>query len=701
MSALTLNFHPRHKLPVILQTEAAECGLACLAMVAGYHGYQTDMVHLRRRFSISSHGTNLKQLMDMAAKLQLTGRGLQLELDEISKLATPCILHWDMNHFVVLKSTSSKSVTIHDPASGECQIPLSELGLHFTGVALELTPGDSFKEKSEKRRLKLTDLWQQARGIKRSLAQLILLSLVLQVFALAAPFFMQTVVDDVLLRSDSHLLWVLAIGFALLSLMNATTHTVRDWVVLKFSMSLNAQMAANLFRHLIRLPLDYFSKRHMGDVISRFESLTEVKDMLTTGVITAFVDGLMALLTLTMMFIYGPKLTLVVLGVVVVYGAFRRFLYHPLRLLSEESIVKHAKEQSNFMETLRAIQTVKVFQKENDRQNLWLNRLTDAMNTDIRIGRWQIGYSLFNHLLFGLENILVVALAAFAVMDGLMSVGMLFAFMSYKHQFIERMENLIDKYFEFKMLSVHLERLADIAFTPKDPAVDDQVITANPQFSSQLISNQRDLVVSDLSYQFGEAEAPVFQQLNFTIRAGESVAIIGPSGSGKTTLMKCLMGLLTPTAGNITLAGQSIFKHPDYRRQLGAVMQVDQLVSGSIAENIAFFDPQLDMERVTACAEAAAIFAEVLAMPMGLNTLVGDMGSSLSGGQKQRLLLARALYRQPNFLFLDEATSHLDTSNEALINQNIANLDITRIVIAHRQETIASCERVIDIRTLT
>ena len=266
----------------ILQTEIAECGLACVGMVASHFGHVSDLSTLRSQFRISSQGTNLKQLIDIAARLNMAGRALQLDLHELSQLQLPCILLWDMNHFVVLKAVGKKRITILDPAIGEVRYSWDEFAQHFTGIALELSPTAQFEKKTLVQRLRLSHFWQRIHGLKRSLITIILLSLLLQLFAVAAPFYMQTVVDDVLLRSDTNLLLVLALGFGLLMLIQVGTEALRSLVILHLSTKLNYQMAANLFRHLIRLPTDYIAKRHIGDIVSRFGSLQQVRELLTT-----------------------------------------------------------------------------------------------------------------------------------------------------------------------------------------------------------------------------------------------------------------------------------------------------------------------------------------------------------------------------------------------------------------------------------
>lgn len=693
-----LSFATGQSLPLILQTEAAECGLACLAMVAGYHGLDIDLNNLRHKFSISAHGATLKQIMDIAAKLSLASRALKLDVDHLDQLQTPCILHWEMKHFVVLKKVSTKKIVIHDPGVGEQVLSIEQVSQLFTGVALELTPTSEFEKGSAKNTLTLGHFWARINGLKRSLLIVLILSLLLQLFAIISPYYMQTVIDDVILRNDLNLLTVLAMGFGLLLVIETATSLLRQFVILNLSSKLNIQMSANVFHHLIRLPMDYYVKRHMGDVVSRFGSLSTIRELLTTGLIAVVIDGLMALITLVVMFLYDPRLTFIVIGVVLLYGLLRFFLYRPLRLLNEESIVASAKENSHFMESVRAIQTIKLFGKENDRQSQWQNKLAGAMNKEIRISRWSMGFETTNKLLFGVENIVIVYFAATAVMDNLMSVGMLYAFMSYKGRFIGSMDGLISKWIEFRMLDLHFDRLADIVFTPKDKLLSEKNVAQVDMCDGNEIQPMRGKIeVRNLTFSYSELDSPVFEELNFCIYPGETVAIIGPSGSGKSTLMKCLMGLISTTKGNVLIDDKPLQQLPDYRNQIAGVLQDDQLLSGAIAENIACFDSSIDMQRVVSCAQLACIYEEVMKMPMQFNTLVGDMGTSLSGGQKQRIVLARALYRRPRILFMDEATSHLDTVNEAMINQHIKQLAVTRVIIAHRPETIMSAQRILEL----
>lgn len=672
---------------MILQIEAAECGLACLAMIAAHHGHEADLPTLRRRYGLSLKGATLAQLIQIAGQMQLASRPLKLALDDLPKLKRPCILHWDFNHFVVLHSIRGNTVTILDPAIGRRVLKLDEVSKHFTGVALELTPTPGFEKKVERQRVPLAALWRGLPGKSRALIQLFVLSLALQLFALLAPLHMQLVIDQALPAADADLLTVLAVGFGLLVLIQTATDALRGWVVLRLSTAMQFQMVANLLHHLLRLPMGFFEKRHLGDVMSRFDSLESIQRTFTTSFIEAVVDGLMMLLALGLMLLYSVKLTLLVLLAVLLYGLLRWVAFAPLREASQDEIMRAAKQQSHFLESVRGVQALKLFNRQADREAVWQNLFVDRLNAQVKVAGLGIGFSAANSLLYGLENVLVIWLGAKLVMAGGFSVGMLFAFISYKNQFTDKTAALIEKIIEFRMLGLHAERVGDVALAQPE--------TVLPQALSHLRLKGA-MTVEQLGFRHSDLEPWVFRGLSFSVQAGESVVIAGPSGCGKTTLLKVLLGLLPANEGKIMVDGQplaSLGIH--WRENLGAVMQEDTLFAGSLADNIAFSDPNPDPRRIEGASRLAAVHDEITRMPMAYNTLVGDMGSALSGGQKQRVLLARALYKLPRLLFLDEASSHLDVTAERAINDNLGKLKITRIAIAHRPETIQAGDTVL------
>ncbi|MGK0463044.1 MAG: ATP-binding cassette subfamily B protein RaxB, partial [Candidatus Azotimanducaceae bacterium] len=464
-----------------------------------------------------------------------------------------------------------------------------------------------------------------------------------------------------------------------------------SWLVLRLSSTLSLQMGVNLLRHLLRLPLEFFEKRHIGDVVSRFSSLGQVRERITTGIVETIVDGVMSLMVLVVMMFYSVPLTLVVIGAVLLYTLVRIISYGPLYRASEIAIRISASEQSSFLETIRGIQTIKLFAAEGHRLSLWQNQFTDVINCEIKLGKLSIGFSLVSGMIFGVENILIVYLAALAVLADELSIGMVLAFLAYKGQLSGRLSNLVEQWIAFRMLRLHLNRLADIALAEPESSH-----AGSPSLPTDSGTGSR-LEVQHLSYRYGDHEPLVLDDFNFDVSDGEVIAIVGPSGGGKTTLIKLLCGLLMPDSGRILFDGVDIRQlglH-QYRRQLGVVMQNDTLLTGTVLENISFFDLEPNLLRVRQCARLASIDDEISASPMGYYSLVGDMGNQFSGGQIQRLLLARALYQQPRVLLLDEATSHLDVANECHIAQQIRALTMTRIIVAHRPETIREADRVL------
>jgi ATP-binding cassette subfamily B protein RaxB len=687
----TLSLSWRARLPVILQTEASECGLACLAMVLGYHGVLTDLAALRSRHSVSLKGMTLTTLSKMAQDEQLGYRAVRLELGELGQLRLPAILHWDLNHFVVLKAVSNNRLIVHDPASGERSVTMEAASQRFTGVALELWPDTGFKPREEKSRIALSQLIGQVSGFWPLLGQVLLMSAALQVFVLIGPLFLQWIIDQVLVSRDSDLLTTLALGFLLMLLVQQGVSLMRSWLLLVINTSVRVQWTANIFSHLLRLPMAYFQKRHLGDVVSRTQSIDEIQRVLTSAFVEAIFDSVLMVVTLVMMFIYSPQLAWISIVAVLLYLLLRVLWYRPLYNAKEEQIVRAASLSTHFLETIRGVRAIKLFGRQMERRNAWQTLLVSETNASLAIQKLRILYGTARSLLSGSFNVLILWVGATQIMAGNLSVGMLMAFLSFRSQFDSRLTGLIDQAIELKMLRLHGERLADVVLTPGE--------AQSPRAQSERrLSEAPDIAIENVRFRYADQEPWVLDGLSLNIQAGEAVAITGASGCGKTTLVNLLMGVLSPVEGTIKMAGVPLAQlgNENWRHQVGTVMQDDMLFAGSIAENICFFDVTPDFEHMQACARMAAVHTDIERMPMGYQTLVGDMGTVLSGGQKQRVLLARALYKRPQVLILDEATSHLDLRHEAMVSRSISGLAMTRITVAHRTETLSASPRIIE-----
>ncbi len=685
---MDLGLWPRRRTRLVRQAEITECGLASLAMVANAHGHDLDIGAMRRRFGVSSRGMGLRALMQSADALGLSGRPLKVDIASLGQVKTPAILHWDMDHFVVLDRMHGGRAFILDPAGEAGWRTPAEVSKHFTGVALELRPATHFEPLRERARLRLSQLWSGASGLKRTLAQVALLSLVLQAYVLASPYLLQLAVDQALPAFDLDLLTVLALGFGLFALVNAGATLLRTFVLLSSGVALSFGISSNIARRLFRLPVAWFETRTVGDVLSRFQSVQPIQKLLTESAAASGVDGLLAVLTVVLMAAYSVPLALVAAGAAGLYAAVRALTLGAERRAEAERIVAAGKEQGAMIESLRGVVTLRLAGRETMRHAVWQNRLSESLGAGYaheRIKAWQAAaYSLIT----GVELVLLVWLSVRHAVAGGFSVGMIFAFMAYRQQFTVTAKTLVERAVDLRMLSLHLERLSDIALTPEDRGF------AEPSAPPEGFRGGVEL--RGVTYRYGVHEPFVLKGVDLAVRPGEHVAVTGTSGGGKSTLAKVLLGLVEPTAGEVLVDGEPLARmgRRAFREEVGAVLQDDLLFAGTIAENVAGFD-QVDAGRVREALAAAAVLDEVERMPMKSLTVVGDMGSSLSGGQRQRVLLARALYRRPRVLVMDEGTAHLDTAHEREVNRAVQAMGITRIVIAHRRETIEAADRVI------
>jgi ATP-binding cassette subfamily B protein RaxB len=681
--------------PLIQQSEAAECGLACLAMVAGHHRFETDMATLRRRFALSLKGTTLKTLMQVAGQIGFTSRPLRCEIENLETMTLPAILHWNLTHFVVLtkitRGLRGRRFHIHDPALGARVLREQEVSRHFTGVALELIKSEAFRPQRERTRLRITQLWSRISGLGASLRQVLLLSIVLQLVTLATPFYLQVAVDTAFPAFDTDLLTMLALGFGGLVLINMVTSWLRTLILVSLASSLSYQVIVNLYRHLLRLPLPWFEKRHVGDILSRFGSTKPITDLLSQGLIASAVDGVMSLATLALMFVYSPKLAGIAVAALLIVAAIRISFLHTMRNRNIDAVTTAARENSAFIETVRGISAIKAFGQEDNRQRLWQQQKAAAVNAEIKMGRLSAGFDSGRQFVIGIERIVFVYVAMRLAMAGDFSVGMIFAFQAYKQQFLDAALRLIEQAMNFRLLDVHLERIADIALSKPEEAAQ---ALPHPAAETEV---RGAIELRHVRFRYGAGEPEILGGINLKVEAGSSVALVGPSGGGKTTLLKIMMGVFQPTHGQVLVDGKPLANLGlgKWRQQIGSVAQDDQLFAGTLAENIAFFDPEISMDRVVEAARLACIHDEIEKMPLQYDTLVGDMGSVLSGGQKQRVLLARALYGRPRILFIDEGTAHLDPVLEAEVVRSLDGLGITRIVIAHRPQAIQTAERLV------
>jgi ATP-binding cassette subfamily B protein RaxB len=526
----------------------------------------------------------------------------------------------------------------------------------------------------------MTGFWQTIR-------QVVLLSIILQLAALATPFFLQISIDTVFPSFDRDLLLMLALGFGGLAIINFMASWLRSLVLVTLNNGLSYQVTVNLFRHLMRLPLPWFEKRHVGDIVSRFGSTLPITQLLSQGMIAAFIDGVMALLTLTLMFVYSPLLGTVALVALLLYASLRAAFLQALRFRNIDAITTAATENTLFIESVRGISAIKSFGQEGNRQRIWQKAKADAINAQIKLGRLTAGFDAAAQLTLAIERVLFIYLAISLALDARLSIGMLFAFQSYKQQFLDAGVRLIEQAMNFSIVKVHLNRISDIALSrQKNEGVLSPAST--PEFGSGL-----DL--RNVRFRYSHADPEILKGINLSIKPGEIIGMAGPSGGGKTTLIKIMKGLADPTSGQVFLNGRSLNSYDPQKLSelIGYVAQDDALYAGTIAENISFFDSYADLEDIYAAAKLARIHDDIMAMPMQYESLVGDMGSTLSGGQKQRVCIARAIYRKPALLILDEGTANIDPMMEHALMKSLTELNIAILICSHQPSAISHASR--------
>lgn len=684
-----LHLPGKYRLPVIRAAESAECGLACMAMIGSFYGHNIDLNGLRQRHTVSLTGATLRDLMQLADMMSMSSQALRVGINALGRIKLPAILHWDLNHFVVLQSVKgNKKFTIHDPARGKRVLSLEELSNHYTGVVLDVTPSDSFDHLDARLPVRLTSLWTRIRGFWTSATQVIILTAAYQIVTFAIPFHIQLVVDEAIGQNDLNLLTVLSLGFGAMYVFQAIINAVRSWVLQLLGTMMSYQIVGNIVRHLMRLSTSYFEKRHVGDIISRIESTDAIRDALTRGMIAGLMDGLMAIIAAFILFLYSPLLASVVIASLLLVLALGFIFYPVTRTANEEQIVSKAKEQSFLIETVRAMTTIKLMGGEVEREATWRNLYSVVINSSIRVGWFKITLEFLQTAIISVQTVLVIYLGAKMVLSAEgFSVGMLMAFLSFRQTFSDRTLSVVEEAINFRLLRLHLDRLGDI-------------ITAEPDASASAVTIRHfemkgGIELENVSFRYGDNLPMTLRDISLKIEPGDFVAISGGSGGGKTTLSKIMLGQHPPASGTVRLDGAIATPQlwRTWRSHIGVVAQDDQLLSGSLADNIAFFDPNMNMDLVAAAAMAARIHEDIIRMPMQYLSLVGDMGSALSGGQRQRVLLARALYRKPKLLLLDEGTANLDEKTEHEIVELISSLPITRIVIAHRPALIKKATR--------
>jgi ATP-binding cassette, subfamily B, bacterial len=678
----------RAKIPFVQQLTMADCGSAALAMTLGYYGKELSLEKVRTVVGFSRDGASAASILDAANFFGLRGRAVSVDLDGLSFLTRGSILHWSFSHWVVLDQVETDRVRVVDPAAGPRAVPMPDFRRHFTGVALLLEPGDRFESES---RARWTGVSRYVMGIlehSRLLSRIVVISLFLRVLALALPGVTGIVVDRIIPRSDYGLFQVVAIGLGAILVFQTIASLLRSLLNLHLRTQIDAEMTLDFIDHLVGLPYDYFQLRTPGDLMVRMSSNARVREIVTAGLLASLLDGVLACVYLGLLFIASP-----LMGGVAAVLAFARvlmllFTRRKQRELQSRSLEVQGRATSQQMELLSGMETLKALGVEQRAAEHYSNVYVESLNVGLEQGRVSAWLEAGIAALDLLSPLVVLAVGTSLVLSGSLNLGTMLALAALTAAFLGPLSSLVSALTNLQLLGSYVERINEVFETPREQAVDG--IGPSPTLTGQVR-------LENVSFSYSSSSRLVLKDVSLEIPAGECIAIVGRSGSGKTTLGRLLVGLYKPSSGRITFDGRDLesLEYRSVRRQVGTVAQRTALFAGSIKSNIAYGHENASRDEVVTAAKLANMHDEIAALPLGYETPLASDGGSLSGGQRQRLALARALLGRPPILLLDEATSSLDAVTERRVQDNLARLRCTRIIIAHRLSTVRSSDRVL------
>lgn len=673
------------RVPELRQMSAVECGACCLAMILHYYGRATSVSEVQERCGVGRDGLSALAIVKAARRYGLRVRAVSLKQYDARLVNLPAIVHWEFNHFVVVARWTSSYVEIVDPAIGRRRLTPEEFEEGFTGVVLMLEPGEQFERRAATRTLSLWTYMRSLPHMYRTVAQIVGTSLFLQILGLGAPLLTELVVDDIIPTKANDLLVLLGTGMLFLLLAQGIAKLLRSALLISLQTRLDAQMMLTFFDHLLSLPYRFFQLRLNGDLLARVESNTAIRDLLTSQMVSTLLDSCSVIVYLVILLVQSRLIA----GVVLAIGAFQvslLLLTAPIiRRLTMRDLVAQGKTQGYLNEVLAGIAAVKAAGAEQRALARWTHLFFDEMNISVRRNYLLVGVNIVFETLQFLAPLLLLWIGATQVISGAMSTGTMLALNTLAVSFLVPLSSLAASGQNIQIARAHFERIADVLGS--EPEQDESRVARPPRLSGRI-------ELRNVSFQYDPNSPPVLHDISLHIRSGQKIALVGRTGSGKSTLGKLLIGLITPTSGEILFDGIALqrLNYQEVRRQFGVVLQDAFIFSGSVRENISFNDPQMEMSHIVKAAQAAAIHEDIAKMPMKYETLLSEGGSVFSGGQRQRLALARALAHHPALLLLDEATSALDVMTERAVEQNVQRLSCTQIVIAHRLSTIRNAD---------
>ena len=675
------------RIPLVRQLSATDCGAAALAMVIAYHGKEVPLTEIRQTLGVGRNGTTASALLRAGRLYGLRGRGVRAEVEDLSALPSGTILYWEFRHYVVLEQVGTDSVRIVDPAAGRRDVPMGTIRRAFTGVALIFERSETF----EPGKVKTNRSWGLLKQVFERwglLARIFSTSVVIQILSAVMPILTGVLIDRVVPRKSYSLLFLLAAAYVAFQLFNALASFIRAHLLLYLQTQVEASFTLRFLDHLVELPYSFFQQRTAGDLMMRLGSNASIKEILTSTTLSTVMDGFMVSLYLILLMLANVPLTLTIIAIAATRVLLVVLMRHRQRELLAETLEISARSQTYQVEMLSGMETLKAMGLEHRAAENWSNLFVDSLNVSVQRGRLDAVFATLQNLLGTASTLAVMFYGTYLVLQGSFTLGTMVAFSALAAGFFGPLTSLISAGVQFQMLETYLERINDVLNTA--PEQKPGSVTLAEKLTGAIS-------LESVSFRYAKPDPLTLEDVSITIGPGRRVALVGRTGSGKSTLARLMAGLYEPSAGRIFFDSNDLTSLDlrSVRSQLGIVTQDTQLFGGTVRQNIALADPQMGLDQVIHAAKLACIHDEIIAMPMGYETVMADRGLSLSGGQRQRLALARALACRPTILVLDEATSHLDAMTEELVNQNLARLRCTRIVIAHRFSTIRDADLIV------
>ena len=681
------------KVPVVMQMEALECGAACLAMVMAYYQKWVPLEQVRLDCGVSRDGSNAKNMMLAARHYGLEAKGYRMELEALRKQGTfPCIIHWNFDHFVVLDGFKGNKAVLNDPARGVVKVDMESFDEAFTGIVILLTPEESFAP-SGKPKSTLAFARKRLRGAGAAVVFVALTTIITYLFGIIDPVMSRIFYDRLLTGQNREWLNPFIALMAILCVMQLVVEWARTVYSLKINGKLSVIGNTSYMWKVLRLPMEFFSQRMVGDILQRQATNASIAGTLVDTVAPLLLNTFMMLFYLMLMVRYSPLLTLIGLGSVLINVIVARIMSNQRVNLMRVQLRDEGKLASATLAGISMTETIKSSGAENGFYRKWAGYQASVNTQNTRYGRLEASIGIIPSFVGNAANYMVLFIGVYLTMQGSFTLGSIAVFQGFLTAFMSPAETMISAGQTIQEMRTQMERVEDVMQYPTDPMVVDEGISEDTRYA-KLVG---EIEIKNVTFGYSRLGKPVIQDFSMHIKPGSRVAIVGSSGCGKSTLSKLISGLYLPWSGEILFDGKPIqeIPRPVFTGSLAVVDQDIILFEDTIANNIRMWDESIEDFEVILAARDAQLHDDILRRPGGYQGRLTENGRDLSGGQRQRLEIARVLAQDPSIIILDEATSALDAKTEYDVVKAIEDRGITCIVIAHRLSTIRDCDEIV------